>query len=267
MRVFKYANSNYMNLLNNPAHNFCLKQTARIYRSNSLYTWIPKNACSTMRFSVAKANGCIKGLEDLNWIHSNNISFNATTETAAVSGYTFVILRCPFSRLLSAFMDKIVGSTPQGWLFRQTCKYSFDLHDLTFKQFIDEICTQPLQQLNVHWHPQTNFLLFDEYDDYFSYEKLADAIPIIEEKTGIEIIDTRAALGHDIASIKGVLQEPEPYNIAAFDLLVHKKAGRVPAPEAMFDADIIAKIRQKFAPDFQLYESKFGKSQLMKVLY
>ncbi|WP_373417475.1 sulfotransferase family 2 domain-containing protein, partial [Vibrio parahaemolyticus] len=72
-----------------------------IYNSNSLYTFIPKVACSTMRYTVARENGCVTGLSQANWIHNNNQTFNATLSEALRTDYSFVILRCPFSRLAS----------------------------------------------------------------------------------------------------------------------------------------------------------------------
>jgi len=79
-----------------------------IYQSNALYSYIPKNACSTLRFSVAKANGCISSLEQGHWIHANNTVFNATLAEAIKASYTFVILRCPYRRLASAYLDEFL---------------------------------------------------------------------------------------------------------------------------------------------------------------
>ena len=236
----------------------------RIYHSDALYTLIPKNACSTLRFSIALANGCVSDISDVNWIHENNNSFNATTETAATTAYSFVILRCPFSRLYSAYMDKIVGLKQQGWGFQKSCDFRFDLYDLTFKAFIHELGRAPMGQMDIHWRAQNSFLLFDDYDDYFAFEDFSNISAEIEQKAGFEICDTRQALGHDVGGVKDVLQTSEPFNMAGFDLLGHKKAGRVPDPKTMFDAEMIATIRRVYAGDFQLYTEKFGKSVLMK---
>lgn len=54
---------------------FALGHSMRIFPSNSLYTVIPKNGCSSLRYSVAVANGCVAGPENLNWIHQNNRTF------------------------------------------------------------------------------------------------------------------------------------------------------------------------------------------------
>lgn len=263
MRVFKNTKFNHGPLSNNAPHKFALTQTMRIFRSNTTFTWIPKNACSTMRFSIAKSNGCIEDLTDVNWIHANNLSFPATTETAAQSAYTFVILRCPYARLYSAFMDKMVNFDTQAWLFRNSCGRSFHVHDLTFKRFISELGNRPLPNLDIHWRRQTDFLLFEKYDDYFCLEDFSGASKIIEQKSQISIVDTRKALGHNTAPDATFTSDDKPYNIAAIDLLVQKRSGVVPDPKAMFDPEMVAIVKKIYAPDFALYGQKFGPSQLM----
>ena len=53
-------------------------------------------------------NGAIKNIEEIQWIHQNNHSLNASTSEALKAQYTFVMLRNPFKRLLSFFLDKLV---------------------------------------------------------------------------------------------------------------------------------------------------------------
>ena len=80
----------------------------KIYKTGAIDTFIPKNACSTMRLSVAIANCCIADASGFEWIHNNNDTFRANLEDLIRATYTFVILRDPFVRLASCFLDKIV---------------------------------------------------------------------------------------------------------------------------------------------------------------
>ena len=43
----------------NIGHQFAARHALNIYKSSSIYSFIPKCACSTMRLSLAKANGLI----------------------------------------------------------------------------------------------------------------------------------------------------------------------------------------------------------------
>ena len=59
-------------------------------------------------------NGCGKWSDlrnwDIEWIHKNNYSFNASNKELLTANYTFVILRNPFKRLLSFFSDKLCNT-------------------------------------------------------------------------------------------------------------------------------------------------------------
>jgi len=179
-RIFKQIRAATI-LAQNRDHNFALQWSMMIYQTNTLCTIIPKNACSTLRFSIAKANGCVRDIKDINWIHANNQTFMASTETAAKAAYTFAILRCPYARLFSAYMDKFVEMDVQSWQFRNACDRRFHTHDITFKMFLSELQRMQPSQFDSHWHRQFEFLLYDKYDDYFQFENLQSAIPIIEK--------------------------------------------------------------------------------------
>ena len=102
---------NISNLKANKDHDFAIKHTSIHYKSNSVCTWIPKNACSTLRYSIALSNGAISGIEEIDWIHKNNLSFTASNKELLDAKYTFTILRNPFKRLLSFYCDKICNSS------------------------------------------------------------------------------------------------------------------------------------------------------------
>jgi len=80
MRKFKYFDANTNNLLVNN-HPFLLskRHALKHFKTGTIYSFIPKNACSTMRFSLAIENGCLSENSDVNWIHLNNTTFNAST--------------------------------------------------------------------------------------------------------------------------------------------------------------------------------------------
>ena len=99
--------ADFSKLEHNKEHNFAVLHTSLHYRSNTLCTWIPKNGCSNLRYAIARENGAISNIKEIQWIHTNNHSFNANTKEALQADYTFVVLRNPFKRLLSFFLDKL----------------------------------------------------------------------------------------------------------------------------------------------------------------
>ena len=119
----------------NDQYTFSSSYCLSIYPINAAYTFIPKNACSSLRFSVAVANGFLADLSDIEWIHWNNQTFIASQREVCLASYTFVILRCPFTRVASSFLDLIVEA-------------SFDFKDsagnklsINFNDFLFEIKT------------------------------------------------------------------------------------------------------------------------------
>ena len=95
----------------NDQYTFSSSYCLSIYPINAAYTFIPKNACSSLRFSVAVANGFLADLRDIEWIHWNNQTFIASQREVCLASYTFVILRCPFTRVASSFLDLIVEAS------------------------------------------------------------------------------------------------------------------------------------------------------------
>ena len=117
---------------------------------------------------------------------------------------SFVYLRCPYRRLVSVFLDKVCkriysdewtrflpilkrGST---WLNHEA---------VTFETFVQAISATPVSLMNHHWRPQTEFLMFDQYSNYFSAERFDEGKRVLQEMFDVPMIDTRAHLGHHIS--------------------------------------------------------------------
>lgn len=262
-RDFLWASGNDGALAQNGRHAFALKQTLRIYGSGACCTWIPKNACSTLRFSVARANGCVADLSDIHWIHANNQTFNASSETAFQAPYTFVILRCPFARLYSAFINKFVDLDVQSWQLSNARGRSFHPHDLTFRMLLQTIQDMNMTGVDIHLRRQTDFLLFRRYDDYFALEQFSQAAKTIQQKAGLRLYDTRGALGHDTGKMAARDDIESPMDMAAADLLVLKRRGVIPSQRSMFDTAMAEIVNKVWASDMALYSKKFGLSALM----
>ena len=107
-RLLRYTQGNLQALVQNAAHQFASQHALSFYAADAVYSFIPKNACSTMRYTVGMANGAIAGPEQFNWIHANNLTFRASLAELAKAKYTFVILRDPYLRVASCFLDKMV---------------------------------------------------------------------------------------------------------------------------------------------------------------
>ncbi|MBU2977226.1 sulfotransferase family 2 domain-containing protein [Alteromonas sp. C1M14] len=258
----KNAQNSLNNLRQNPIHNFAMNHSMMIYNKNALYTFIPKNGCSTLRLSVAIENGCIEGIEQGHWIHSNNGTFNATLGEAIKADYTFTILRCPFRRLSSVFLDKFVAKEPEAWQYRQMLGRQVELDNLTFKDFVLSLKKGWLLTANIHWRKQVDFLLYQEYSDYFCLENFPEAIDTLREKIGFTVHDARPLTNHGSDGFE-IIDNNCFANTCGFDISVMKRNGQCPSHKAMYNDELIETVRELYREDISLYTEKFGPQALL----
>ena len=168
----------------------------KLYHPNAIYSFIPKNACSTLRLSVALQNDVIASPKDFNWIHNNNNTFSASLNDLIVANYTFVVLRCPYRRLASAYLDKIVERELDAWDLHRFLNRSFEVKDLTFLDFARYLKKQEVRKRNIHWRNQSDFLVYESYDDYFALETFKDAVKQLKKKINLKVVDARQLTKH-----------------------------------------------------------------------
>ena len=246
----------------NEAHTFAAGHALVCYASDAIYTFIPKNACSTMRVSLANANGCIDGTENWTWIHPNNRTFAATLRELVTARFTFVILRCPYARLASVFLDKIVSKTPEFWSLYRLENDEIDESALTFRDFVKAIAKPENLRANIHWRPQEDFLVYEEYDAYYPLEQFKASIPHIERESGLSIIDARPLTRHgtdrfELLSGKCFADTP------LAELADMKRVGKSPAHESLYDAALVDRVAEIYTADIELYLSRFGPADLL----
>ncbi|WP_245624924.1 sulfotransferase family 2 domain-containing protein [Jannaschia seosinensis] len=246
----------------NAAHRFAATQALVCYPTDTVYTFIPKNACSTLRLSLAAANGCVAGPEDWTWIHPNNRTFSATLRELLTARFTFVILRCPHARLASVFLDKIVSKTTEFWDLYRLENDGLDEFRTTFRRFVATIEKPKNLRANIHWRPQEEFLVYERYDAYFQMERFGDAVPQIEQQGGIALIDARPLTRHgterfDLVSDLCYADTP------LAELAEMKRQGKAPAHAALYDDRLAARVARIYAADLALYSGLFGTPDLL----
>jgi hypothetical protein len=260
-RVFRYSHQNYCTLSTNKQHSFAQQYALNIYPSDAIYTFIPKNACSTMRTSLAIANGCIRDSSDFNWIHQNNNTFSASLSELAKAKYTFAILRCPYARLLSVYMDKIVSRNNPAWGYVDLHKRTIDIEDITFEFFVKNMSRERVRNADIHWMPQTHFLVYEEYDDYFALEDMRNAAEVLKDKIGLDLVDARPLTKHGSDGYQK-LSKRKPYTRSPLELLEYKSQGFMPSIRTMYNDELVACVRKAYKADIALYKKKIGPENL-----
>lgn len=254
LRPLKNAKKEFAPLNQNDQHTFSATYALSLYPIDAVYTFIPKNACSTLRYSIAVANGFIDDISYIEWIHSNNETFISTQREIAQAKYTFTVLRCPYSRVASSFLDYIVdGDT-----------YFKDLNEqrlsINFHEFLLIIQSQERYERNEHWRNQSDFLHYEKYDDYFALELFSEAVSSLKQK-GLIVHDTRKLIKHDISSLNRI--DGDFSKIKEVELKKIKDDGYAPNYTSMFSDSEIELVKDIYNDDLKLYKSLFDDKNLL----
>lgn len=255
-RLLRHVRQSLKPLGQNGDHRFAAEMALVHYPSRSVFSFIPKNACSTLRVSLAMAHGCIADpVTDWSWIHANNQTFRASLADLVTAPFTFVILRCPHARLASAFLDKIVSRNVEFWTLHRAERESFSPTDLTFRQFVQLIAKPGNLRLDLHWRPQVDFLVYEEYDAWYAMERLDSALEEISARTGMQMIDARPLTRHGTA---GQAQVGLAADLPVAELERMKAEGRLPRQADLYDAALRAQVAQLYRADLALYTARLG---------
>ncbi len=259
-RSLRYAGRSERRLVNNSAHQFAAAHAMSIYQAAAIYSFIPKNACSTMRFSIACANGCVASDAQVGWIHKNNDAFRAGLAELATAKYTFVVLRDPFRRIASCFLDKFAAQDIVVSRFVDRLERRIDPDRLTFREFVK---TMPaVLRADQHWRPQVDFLVYERYDDVFCVEDFSRVVDTLGRRIGLAVRDTRYLLNHGTEQYRIATSNDGFQDISIYEIANMKRQGEIPAIESMFDDEIIDLIRKIYADDFATYAELIGKACL-----
>ena len=250
-------------LEDNKNHEFARKHTLVHLKSNSVCTWIPKNSCSSLRYSIAFSNGAIGGTEDIEWIHKNNASFRATNKELLNAEYAFVVLRNPFKRLLSFYCDKIChkGANENDTSYETAKSVIGTTEDTSFAQFIDILWRNPaLKKRNGHIQDQCDFLIYKKYSDYLSVENYEETYSTIRQKIGVTLKDVRPL--NSIYTTLGCQDSHEldydtPAELISSALAEQQK----PITKNMYNTDLIKKVGALYLCDILLYLREIDKGE------
>lgn len=262
-RQFNFSGLKNVQLEKNRNHQFAVQHAQCLYNRNALYSYIPKNACSTMRLTAAFDNGLITDpRSEFGWIHNNNHVFVPDLEFMIKAKYSFVVLRCPYSRVASAFIDKIVSISPRALRFLEQSKSEVGILELNFHEFLKMIKAQKDENRDHHWRTQSSFLLYKQYDDYFCVEEFHQMIIALQQKLQMKIIDARPYIKHDAGSFNIV--SDKDYSHSSLNILNKmKREGSVPDYKCLLSSDNIQLIKDIYADDLNIYKEIFGSQNLI----
>jgi hypothetical protein len=230
-----------------------------VYRSVGIaYTNIPKNASTSIKQTLGLAEG---------WWREGEGSVHEATRRHAASSWLhlrevderMVVVRDPWSRLVSAYQDKFTARDDTVRTHAMTSGLATllpdnaDPLDTTFEQFVQYLARTPDRRLNAHWRPQSNFLL-GEYTRWLRFEHLvADAAFLAERGCPL-----RQASGHGTTSRRRDLGEGWGQRPARALRRLRRREGVLPTRENMYDEHLTELVAQRYAEDVDLFRRLAG---------
>jgi hypothetical protein len=177
------------------ANRLCFGHIHFSSKYNYIYVDTPKVACSTIKYTLNSAecgearlekndSGSRYGYSDfLLRIHDRRDSpllFPTTTEELAQflssSRLVFCFARNPFTRVLSAYIDKIEKNTERRALFTTNLGREAQDQDqpLSFVEFLELVNQQPLEAMDPHWRLQNLHIKGMHYDVVGAFEQFGN---------------------------------------------------------------------------------------------
>jgi hypothetical protein len=105
------------------------------------------------------------------------------------SYFVFSFVRNPFTRILSAYLDKIVGKPNEQSNIQRKMNIDPAIGAPTFSEFIDIVYSSSPVEMNPHWAPQTFLLAIDNvrYDYLGRFEFFNDSIQQLVKSRELKI--------------------------------------------------------------------------------
>jgi hypothetical protein len=183
-----------------------LKPSTFIYSCNIslrfryVFIEVPKVACSSIKLTLQRAelDDPTFQREDFEDLHLRRFSpllrpdqvGNLRRLLEAPDFVRFCFVRNPFTRLLSCYLDKIVGNRPQKQsVLRQLGRFTQDMDaPVTFAEFVDAVAAQPDAVKDPHWAVQWQHTLQGRiaYEMIGRYETFEQDFRTILDRIGID---------------------------------------------------------------------------------
>jgi hypothetical protein len=161
------------------------------------------------------------------------------------------------------YLDKIVGHTVEAWQLMELLERDRELNAITFEVFVNLMLRPAIRNGNNHWRPQSDFLVYADYDDWFNMATMPAVIPVLKQRCGLEWLDARPLTRHGLDQVKSILDVSHPHRMTPVELLHARAAGTAPAVGAMYTPELQQIVAKAFARDIELFAKRCGADQLM----
>ncbi len=177
--------------------------------------------------------------------------------------FKLIILRNPFDRLVSAYIDKFVRSAKQNrhsipvinQVYKSLKEKPNYQQSITFRQFVNFLIDKEDRLLDPHWRPQYIYMGLGllEFDLIGQFENLSAVVENLETRFNLEI-ETNVAPAHRI--VYGSFDKGKKFSDAYPKTL--RALESFPSSSSMYTPDVEEMVRKKYAKDLEIYEQVFN---------
>lgn len=254
----------------------------RVYFANDrlkiIYCRIPKNAC-TIFTNMMIENSAIADrfltspLGPHNYLskHSKALRITDSWVFKDPDYFKFVVLRNPFKRLVSGYLDKFAKTTvfekmAKTVILSVQAEMGTELNlekSITFEQFIEYLVKTEDSALDAHWRPQNTFLsqgLF-EFDLVGQFERLDNTITDLESRFKITItqdVMKKAKRGHATK----YTDVPLPNNLHSILPQELRQLSGFPKASQLLTPRLRSLIERRYEEDIATYARYFGSAEI-----
>ena len=234
-----------------------------------IYCPIGKNACTLLKnmllgISDEQENYQNSNLKMHEYIDKNKDKFklNHFEYLNNPDYFKFIVIRDPFRRLVSTYVDKFVKRRKNKDVhaipvIKDVYEYlgletDFDL-SITFSQFVDYLLRTDDINLDGHWRPQSFYFAAKlvNFDFIGQFEKLDTVIAYLEQKLKIKIDANVSKHRLDYGDFKSTEKFHNKYPEEL------SKLPAIPKAPQFYTAELEDKIRQRYAEDITIYQREF----------
>lgn len=177
------------------------------------------------------------------------------------SFYKVAVVRDPFDRLVSGYVDKFCGedinrSWVQEVLIQNDFKDSNENYQITFAQFVDYLLNNDLMDVNAHWRHQTHILKGIEFNEVINLKDMSNKLPELSKKLGFEsnINLAKRRQSNSYGKNENLQDLKDVFNRTNIELIKYKQAsGFFPKKGAFYNADIKEKVKTIYKVDFEAF--------------
>ncbi len=238
---FKKMVSKYCKYISAQGFNYSINISNKY---NYMFVETPKVACSTIKVTLQRME-----LETTELFNKRNIhkrEFSPLIKPSQVGNFDkflnrkklfkFCFVRNPYTRLLSAYLEKIkLGKNQKRSILLHMGKYPYNLNtEISFSEFVHVVCEQSIISMDNHWRIQ----YYQTFQDHINYD-FCGKLENFDQ-------DIKTVLSKINKNYSKYMLSRRTHSTEANNLL-----------EQYYCSELIKKVQEKYAKDFEYFNYSF----------